>query len=78
MVWGLPKVWVREGPCMGQEPEGSESARVRPSSVWDKSQEGLRVPGCGQALCGRQEFWASILSVLIDSLLFQIDFSLEY
>lgn len=34
VVWGLPRVWVREGPCMGQEPGGSESARVRPSLVW--------------------------------------------
>lgn len=34
VVWGLPRVWVREGPCMGQELEGSESARVWPSLVW--------------------------------------------
>lgn len=26
VVWGLPRVWVREGPCVGQEPGGSESA----------------------------------------------------
>lgn len=34
VVWGLPRVWVREGPCVGQEPGGSESARVRPSLAW--------------------------------------------